>query len=168
MPVDILVNIPSASDIFLDTNIFIYALTGRSPQCEDVLARCARQDIFGVTTFEVINETTHRLMVHEAFDKGLIPRPRAEDLRQRTAVVRSLTDYWIQVSQLFVMNLIVVAAEESILRRAQIVREDYGLLTLDSLVVATMKEYEIQRLASHDRDFDPIASLTVHHPTDIP
>ncbi len=51
---------PPGADVFLDANIFIYAFTATSPECEVFLARCARQDVFGVTSYEVVNETTHR------------------------------------------------------------------------------------------------------------
>src|SRR5882672_375449 len=103
MAADLLPNIRGGADVFLDANIFVYALTGASQQCADLLSRCNRQDIFAVTSHEVINEATHRLMVSEAFRKGLIARARADDLRQRPAVVQGLSDYWVQVSQLFVM-----------------------------------------------------------------
>ena len=167
MPADVLPSIPQGADVFLDANIFVYAFGGMSAECEAVLARCARQDVFGVTSFEVVNEVTHRLMVAEAFQKGLIAKPRSDDLRRRPAVVQGLTDYWMQVSQIFRMNLVIVSAEETILRRAQGVRAAYGLLTLDSVLAATMEEYSLTRLASHDHDFERIGGLVVYHPSDI-
>ena len=58
MAVDPLGNLPADTDIFLDANIFIYALGGQSQQCLD-LFRCVREEVCGVTTIEVINEVTH-------------------------------------------------------------------------------------------------------------
>ncbi len=168
MPADVLSNIPQGADVFLDANIFVYAFTGASPECEAVLARCAREEVFGVTSFEVINEVTHRLMVAEAFQKGSIARPRAENLRKHPEVIQGLADYWAQISQIFHMNLVIVSAEEAILRRAQRIRAAHGLLTLDSVLVATMEEYSLVQLASHDHDFDRLRSLAVYHPTDVP
>jgi uncharacterized protein len=168
MPMDTLANVADGSDVFVDANIFVYAFTAMSAECTEFLARCARQEVSAVTSYDVIHEATHRLMVHEAFQKALIPKPRAADLQQRPALVRVLTDYWSQVSKVFTMNLVIVPSEESIIRRAQAIRALHGLLTLDSVVVATMEEYGLDRLASHDRDFDPIASLSIFRPTDIP
>jgi predicted nucleic acid-binding protein len=111
MPIDTLANLPNGSDAFLDANIFIYALTGISSECESLLKRCARNDVFGVASFEVINEVTHRLIVGEAYAKGLIARPRAEELRQKPAAIQGLQDYWTQVEQIFNMNLVVVTTE---------------------------------------------------------
>lgn len=66
------------------------------------------------------------------------------------------------------MNLLIVASDEPILRRAKSIRVAHGVLTLDSVLLATMEEYGIQSLASHDHDFDGIGNLTVYHPSDIP
>ena len=63
MAVDPLGNLPADTDIFLDANIFIYALGGQSQQGLDLLFRCAREEVCGVTTIEVINEVTHRYVV---------------------------------------------------------------------------------------------------------
>jgi len=168
MPADILTNIPDQSDVFVDANIFVYAFTGMSRDCKEFLARCARQDVFGITSYDTINEVTHRLMVNEAYEKGLISKPRGRDLQARPELVRTLTDYWAQVAQVFSMNLVIVPAEETILLRAQRLRAAHGLLTLDSVLLAAIEEYGIQRLASHDTDFDAIGTLTVYHASDIP
>ena len=140
MAADVLSNIPAGTDVFLDANVLIYAFASASAECERLLDRCANQDVFGFTSLEVIQETTHRLMVSEAFQKRLIARPRAEDLRRQPTVVQGLTDYWLQASQIFHMNVLILSADETIMRRSQIVRGRYGLLTLDSVLVATMEE----------------------------
>jgi len=168
MASDILPNIPAGADVFLDANILIYALVGASPECELLLERCARQEVFGFTSLDIIHEATHRLMVNEAFQKGLIAKPRAEDLRRHPAVVQSLSEYWGQASEIFNMNVLILPTDEAIARRAHTVRSRYGLLTLDSVLVAAMEELTIRHLASHDQDFDRIDTLTVYHATDIP
>ena len=61
----------------IDANIFVYAFRERSAQCAGLLARCRAQEVFGVTTLEVVNEVTHRLMLAEAVQEGIIGRPLA-------------------------------------------------------------------------------------------
>ncbi len=168
MATDHLPNIPDAAEVFLDANIFIYAFTGKSRECADLLDRCVRQNVLGITAHETINEVTHRLMVHEAFHKGLIAKARADALREKPAIIRSLTDYWAQTSQIFNMNLLIVETADTILHRAHGIRLAHGLMTLDSVIVATMEEYGLDRIASLDTDFKPVGKLTVYHPTDIP
>ncbi len=91
MPTDVLSNISDESDVFLDANIFVYAFTGTSTECRNLLTRCAHEDVIGVTSYEVINEVTHRLMIYEAYQKGLVSQARAVDLKRRPTLVPSLT-----------------------------------------------------------------------------
>jgi hypothetical protein len=65
---------------FIDENIFIYGLSGRSGQCHQLLERCLREQVTGITLFETLSEVTHRLMVAEALAKGLIGRGGAKEL----------------------------------------------------------------------------------------
>jgi predicted nucleic acid-binding protein len=50
--VESLPKLPAGIDIFLDANVFIYAFGGRSKQCLELLFRCAREEVYGVTTIE--------------------------------------------------------------------------------------------------------------------
>jgi predicted nucleic acid-binding protein len=72
--VESLPKLPAGIDIFLDANVFIYAFGGQSKQCLELLFRCAREEVYGVTTIEAINEVTHRLMLAEV--QRSMARPR--------------------------------------------------------------------------------------------
>jgi predicted nucleic acid-binding protein len=72
--IDRLPNLPSGADVFLDANVFIYSFSGRSNQCRDLLHRCSVEEVFGITTLEVINEVSHRLMLTEAVANGVVTR----------------------------------------------------------------------------------------------
>lgn len=167
MAIDRLANLPAGANVFLDANIFIYSFGGQSNECRDLLRRCATEDVFGITTLEVINEVTHRLMLAEAVAKGIITRQNAAALKGKWRDVAMLSDYWTLTSRIFGLNILIVASDESRLHRAQTVRSSHGLLTTDSLILAVMNEYRIDCLASRDGDFDHISSLTIYKPTDI-
>jgi predicted nucleic acid-binding protein len=167
MAIDRLVNLPAGTDVFLDANIFIYTFSGRSNECRDLLRRCATEEVFGITTLEVIDEVTHRLMLVEAVAKGIITRQSAAALKGKWTDVAKLSEYWTFTSRIFGLNILIVTSDESRLHRAQTVRSSHGLLTTDSLILAAMIEYGIDCLASRDGDFDHVASLTIYKPTDI-
>ena len=93
MAVESLPKLPAGIDIFLDANVFIYAFGGQSKQCLELLFRCAREEVYGVTAIEAINEVTHRLMLAEALATGVIRRARAQDLRGKTEAIRRLGLY---------------------------------------------------------------------------
>jgi predicted nucleic acid-binding protein len=165
--VDRLSNLPAGTDVFLDANIFIYTFGGQSNECRDLLRRCATEEVFGITTLEVINEVTHRLMLIEAVATGVITRESAAALKGKWQEVITLTEYWSLAARIFGLNILILASEEPRLHRAHTMRSRHGLLTNDSQILAAMDEYGIGCLATRDGDFDHIASLTVYRPTDI-
>ena len=91
MLVQALPAVPGNSVVFIDANIFIYGLSGRSGQCHQLLERCLREEVTGITLFETLSEVTHRLMVAEALGKGLIGRGGAKALRH------NLSEPWYKV-----------------------------------------------------------------------
>jgi predicted nucleic acid-binding protein len=72
MAVDSLPNIPGRNLVFIDANVFIYALTAQSAECRQLFERCLREEVTGIALFETVNEVTHRFMIAEALSKGLI------------------------------------------------------------------------------------------------
>jgi predicted nucleic acid-binding protein len=167
MAVDGIENLPAGSDVVIDANIFIYAMGGTSPLSVAFLERCAREELLGVTTVEVINEVTHRLMLLEAVAKGHINKPNASALKGKPLVVRTLTDYWNFISRIFALNVLILGLEVPRLHRAERMRKAYGLLATDSLVLAALDEYGIGCLATGNGDFDHVAGITVYKPGDV-
>lgn len=159
--------IPSGSNVLLDANILIYALSEVSAECVDTLHRCQREDISGFATVEIINEVSHRLMVAEAYAKGLILRPNVSALKGRKSVICGLRDYWTQTVRLLDSNLFILDLNNSRIRHAQVLRESYGLLTTDATILAAAYELGIEHLATNDTDFDELPDITVYRPADI-
>ena len=162
MPAELIENLPAGTHVFIDANIFIYAFLSHSDQCRDLLGRCATEQVFGITSLDVINEVTHRTMLAEALGTGVIKRDSVRDLRGKWREIAQLTEYWTQTSALFGLNILVLPSDESRLHRAQTIRSRFGLLTNDSLIVAAMEEFGIHGLATRDNDFDHISELVVY------
>ena len=167
MSVAPLLGFPTGAMAVIDANIFVYAFRERSAQCEGLLARCRAQEVFGVTTLEVVNEVCHRLMLAEAVEEGIIGRPLAALLAGKHNSIARLRRYWTMTTKILEMNPAVLALEEPRVRRGQQVRISCGLLTTDSLLVAAAVENSITNLVTLDSDFDHIAGLTVYKPTDL-
>ncbi len=167
MPVDQIENLPQGGDVLIDANIFIYALGQASRLCVAFLERCAREELVGVTTVEVVNEVTHRLMLVEAFEKNHITKEQASQLKGKPNVVKALSDYWTLASGIFALNVLVLGLEVPRLHRAERMRKAHGLLTNDSMVLAAINEYGIGCLATRDADFDQVPGITVYKPGDV-
>ena len=74
MPVERIENRPAGTRLFLDANIFVYAFLGHSNQCRELLGRCATEQVLGITSLDVVNEVTHRMMLAESVGSGVIKR----------------------------------------------------------------------------------------------
>jgi predicted nucleic acid-binding protein len=160
--------IPTGTDLFIDANVLIYGLNGKSAQCRELLIRCSREEITGVCLYEIANEATHRFMLAEARSKGLIRLENARELRNKPEVVKVLADYWPNVERILRLNILCIPLEEAIIRQACAERQAAGLLTNDSMIVASMRLYGVAYLASADSDFDPVSGITVFGPRDLP
>ncbi len=160
-------DLPANSRVLIDANIFIYAASGRSQECDALLERCSRQEVQGITTFEVLAESCHRLMIDETATARLLTRPSASELRSRPDVVSRLSDYWTHVSHFLSLNILRLPLDEGRFRDAQPLRQAHGLLTNDSLLLAAAIRYAISHLATNDADFERVPWLTVYKPGDI-
>jgi uncharacterized protein len=154
--------------LFLDSSIFLYVFAGSSVECRVLLRRCEEHLVSGVTSVIVMTEVCHRLMAIEAVSRGLMPPGGAgRKLRDRPDVVRQLTGYREYVERIPLMGINVLALDVGLFIRAADVRAEAGLLTNDSIIVATMKDAGVTAIATADRDFERVEGIRVFRPTDL-
>jgi predicted nucleic acid-binding protein len=168
MPAQPLPTVPNGTDLFLDANILIYGLSGKSAQCRQLLERCSREEVTGICMHQVINDATHRFMLAEAESKGLLPKANAKTVKGNCTVIRQLNDYWLKTVRLLNMNFLLLNLDEKILQGAEAERQGGCLLTDDSMIVSCMRNWGITVLATNDGDFSNVAGITVYKPTDVP
>jgi predicted nucleic acid-binding protein len=161
-------DIPAGSNVLLDANVLIYSLSGISADCVELMRRCILEEISGFTTVEIVNEVSHRLMIAEAFSKGLITKPNSGALKGKHEVIRGLNEYWIQAERVLESNHLVLDLNELRIRHAQDIRRSHGLLTTDATILAAAFELGIDRIATNDTDFQNITGIMSHHPGDVP
>ena len=160
--------VPPDTNIFIDANIFVYALSGTSAQCKHFLERCSREEVTGVTLFEIVNEATHRLMLAEAKSKGLIKAESARELRSKFRLIPSLVDYWTDTQRILGLNLLFLATDEAIVTAANLERTTGCLLTNDSMIVSCMRASGVSCIATSDNDFKRVNGVEVYRPDDLP
>jgi len=110
VPVNRLPNLPAGTDAFLDAIVFIYAFSGHSNECHNLLRRCSTEKVCGITTLEVINEVTHRLMLAETMTKGIIKKGNGSALKGKWRDVAKLTEYWILKERIFGLNILITGS----------------------------------------------------------
>jgi predicted nucleic acid-binding protein len=160
--------VPSGRRIFLDATVFIYHFCRVSGQCRQLLERCERGEILGVTSVVVMNEVMHRLMMAEAVRGGhATPGKVVRKLRERPEVVRALHEYRRDVECIPRWGVQVLPLDLGRCLRSTAVCAKTGLLTNDSIIVATMRDAGVTAIATADRDFERVDGLQVFRPTDL-
>ncbi len=133
--------------MFLDTNIFLYAIGGDGPyreSCRKVLAAVGRGALNGVTSSEVLQEI-------------LYVRSRRINMKDATTAARSAAG--------IVADVLPITADD-MLDACGLLDFHPNLGVRDALHVAVMKNSRIGLLVSVDRDFDALKILKRLDPTD--
>jgi predicted nucleic acid-binding protein len=160
--------VPGTS-VFVDANCLVYEATADptyGPACKRLLERIENQELTGFSSAHVIAEMAHRLMTIEAatlFSRSL--SGMANWLRRHPAEVRQLTRHRQVIDELAAIPLAILPISSSLVSQAADLSIQFGLLTNDALVVATMQDNGLNTLASLDSDFDQVPGIARYAPT---
>lgn len=133
--------------VFLDTNVFLYAVGGESPYrqaCRDVLLAVGKGDIDAATSSEVLQEVLH-------------VRTRRVDRNDGLHAVRS--------AAALVAEVLPVTGED-VLAACKVLEGHPQISTRGALHVAVMKGAGMDTLISIDRDFDTVHGIRRLDPRD--
>lgn len=157
--------------IFIDANIFIFHANDDmfGDSCTAFLNRIEGGEVQGVVTPAVIDEVLFKILIGEAtkeIDKGSLweIRKQMKDKSFSKKVYRKVNTYLEYVLDLHATGLDILAIDSNILRGSVGIGEQYGLLTTDSIHVATCISNKISNIASDDADFKRIKDLKVFAP----
>ncbi|RLC26438.1 MAG: hypothetical protein DRH37_11665 [Deltaproteobacteria bacterium] len=163
-----LTEIKSGSEIFIDSNIFIYHFTGGSDECSDFLCRCERGELIGMTTVNVILEVLHRLMMVEAVRKNLVNPPDiVKKLSRAPQKIKRLSEYFINTEKIQDIGIAIKPLRFETIIKSHEVRLTSGLMVNDSVIIASMKQEGVRLLATNDKAFEKLEEIRVCSPEDI-
>lgn len=126
--------------LFVDANIFLYAIGAESPHREPsraLLAAVSEGRLEGVTSSEVLQEILH-------------VRTRRVGIADATTAVRAAADLVADV---------LAVAKKDVLDACDLIKQYPALGARDALHAAVMMNAGMHLLVSVDRDFDLITSL---------
>jgi predicted nucleic acid-binding protein len=165
--------LPAGSQVFVDTNIFDLHFRGSSATCSVFIDRIARGEITAYANTQILSDLMHKLMLAEAYQKGLINTRSAAKLKGRLAVNRAsasdLTDCQEQFENTLRIGLRVLPITPRLLVDTKVERYNHGLMTGDSSHLGNMNRHSapIRDIVTYDGDFTHIPSLNVWQPTDV-
>jgi predicted nucleic acid-binding protein len=130
------------------------------------LTRCEKNDIFGISSVNVILEVLHRLMMMvEAVRKKIIRAPDiAKKLKKDPEEIKQLSEYFVYTQKIMDMGIIIKSISFETILLSQSFRIGYGLMVNDSLIAACMQEEGIEILATNDMAFMKIVGLSIYRP----
>jgi predicted nucleic acid-binding protein len=161
-------DILNGATVFVDANIFIYAVERRSPQCRQLLDRIDGEAVRAFSSSIVLAEVCHRRMVNEAKGAGLISGTNpARLLGKKPGGVQGLNIYAQNVRDLLDSPIVFepIRPEDSYV--ALELQKQHGLLTNDSLNLAVSRRLGLQELATADTSFDGVQGIIVYKPGDV-
>ena len=163
-----LLDILNGTAVFIDANIFIYAVERRSPQCRALLDRSDSEAVHAFSSAIVLAEVCHRRMINEAREAGFISGGNPSRLlAAKREAIPQLNIYADNVRDLLDSAITFESVHPQDLYVALELQKQHGLLTNDSLNLAIAKRLGIQGIATADTNFDNVQGLIVYKPADI-
>lgn len=164
----LLSTLPDHTQVFCDANILTYAFLGTeplSPTCLTLLERSARRELEVFTSAVQASHTIHRVMVREAIlGMGLEPRKAVSYLKKHPDTVRGLTHYKEIPGEFSRARIRILDVTYREIHASKQFRDDYGLLTDDSITLAIMHRESLTDLASNDEDFQRVTGIRLWTP----
>ena len=169
MAIESLRALPTDSRIFIDANIFLYAILGhpnfKSP-CKDFLIKLENGEYDGITSTLILNEVVHKLMLAEVVK---INRLSSEHdalklIRKNPVFISKLHSTWNNYAYIKRYPIMIAEVDEKEMDLAVQISERYRLLISDAVHITTMKTRGIVDLASNDSDFERVPGINLWKP----
>ena len=158
----LLEEVPAHTEVFIDSNIFIYHFLDVSESCTNFLERVEREDIDAYTSTIVLAEVMHRLMIAEVIEKyDVKPRGAIRFLKENPEVIPTLEKCEDAVEKIpdFGVKILLLTVEAIFQSRE--LRRRHLLMTNDSLNLYVMRSNQLHDIATNDGDFERVEWVTV-------
>lgn len=160
--------IKNDEEVFIDTNILVYANQRKSDQCRKLLRRCAVREVKGIVAMPVVAELAHALMIMEARENAWIERSNpARALSERPDIVRRLNAYQTQLHEFLGIGLRIEPALRVDVLGMMSIQREFGLLTNDALLLAIARRLNCSSVVTADKAFDRVSGFLVYSPDDL-
>ena len=152
-------SIPVNADVFVDANVLIYAVLGKSNECHAFLARLGT-DVAGYSDAKVFHDCMHKLMLAESGKKS------AGELKKYPALIKTLTKWKLNAELIRKLPIEWIDMDTAQVGKVPAQATADGLLCGDALIRVNMSAYGINAIVSNDIDFEKLG-CTVYAPTDL-
>lgn len=156
----------SEPEIFVDTNIFVYALAKKhryKRTCEALLSKINHGDTIGFTSSTAINELFHTILIGEVKRKyGDIEVIRF--IKEHPNAISECDVAYGALDDIFDSNIVILPLTLEVLKHAKTLSKKCNLLFSDAIHAASCEVYGIKHIATNDPDFDKVDFLKIWGP----
>ncbi len=157
------------SQIFIDTNIFLYGAldyTKYRATCRAFLQNIESGTYFAATSALVLNEIIHKLILAET-TKTYHLRSESEAkklIEDKPETISSLTRVWKTYAVIRAYPLVIHSIDKATMDMATDLSSRYGLFISDASHLAVMKMNGISNIATNDNDFQLAEDISIYKP----
>ncbi len=157
------------SNIFIDTNIFLYGAMDYSKYraaCRAFLQNIESGTYLAATSALVLNEIVHKLILAET-TKTYRLRSEGEAkklIEDKPETISSLTKVWKTYAIIRAYPLVIYSIDAAIMDMAADLSSRYGLFISDASHLAVMKKNGISNIATNDNDFQLAENICIYRP----
>lgn len=160
--------IPAGTRVFFDANVQAYHFLQVEPLaqiCHVLFRRIARREIEAFTSVGVAADVIHRAMVTEAVTKfGLQSSEVVSYLKTHPQAVRELQQYKTIPHGFTLARIHILNVTYKEIHNSKQFRDEYGMLTNDSIILAVMRRHKLVHLVTNDDDFKRVSGIKVWMP----
>lgn len=151
------------SELFIDTNIFLYDLTDHPEfgySTKNFLKNIELGIVEGKTSVIVLNELLHKLVIGEIAEKYKLKLSQVPAfIKQDSTILSNLKSYELVNKIELIPNLEIFSATKEIFSLAKSYMIKCNLMTNDAIIAATCDVNGISNIATNDGDFDRVDFL---------
>jgi predicted nucleic acid-binding protein len=155
--------------IFIDANIFLHHAFNTNADSVDFLKKVESSRLKGYTSALVLEEVIFKLIMQSASNllspvtlngvKGLICKAE-----KKKSIFRPVIAYMEYIEMLSRLGLGIIELTGKDMINALKKSQDHGLMTADAAHIAVMERKGMEHLASSDKDFAEIETISVWAP----
>ena len=153
-------------EIFVDTNIFIYALAKthrHKNKCEGLLSKVNGGEVIGFTSSTVINELFHTILIGEIKRKYEV-NDIIHFIKEHPDVISECSFAYDVLDDIFDSSVVILPLTLEVLKYSKTLSKKHKLLFSDAIHAASCKVFGIKNIATNDSDFDRVDFLKKWRP----
>jgi predicted nucleic acid-binding protein len=156
----------SDPEIFVDTNIFVYALSKKhrhKHKCGELLSKINEGEVIGFTSSTVINELFHTILIGEIKRKYEV-NDVIHFIKEHPDVISECSFAYDVLDDIFDSSVVILPLTLEVLKYSKTLSKKHNLLFSDAIHAASCKIFGIKHIATNDGDFDRVDFLKTWRP----